>query len=61
MVDRCRRCHREARVGADTVEGRYEEDMLTGSRQLLVEIEEPCRHELQFGGMCADCGADMTT
>ncbi|EON65543.1 hypothetical protein W97_04781 [Coniosporium apollinis CBS 100218] len=27
----------------------------------LVEIEEPCRHELQFGGMCADCGKDMTT
>jgi len=26
----------------------------------LVEIEEPCRHEVQFGGMCAICGKDMT-
>jgi RNA polymerase II subunit A-like phosphatase len=27
----------------------------------LAEIEEPCRHEIQFGGMCANCGKDMTT
>lgn len=26
----------------------------------LVEIDEPCRHEIQFGGMCANCGKDMT-
>lgn len=26
----------------------------------LVEIEEPCRHDVQFGGMCANCGKDMT-
>ncbi len=30
------------------------------SRVALVEIEEPCRHEIQFGGMCANCGKDMT-
>ena len=30
------------------------------SRLPLVEIEEPCRHEIQFGGMCANCGKDMT-
>lgn len=27
----------------------------------IAEIEEPCKHEVQFGGMCANCGKDMTT
>jgi RNA polymerase II subunit A-like phosphatase len=26
----------------------------------IIEIEEPCTHEIQFGGLCADCGQDMT-
>ncbi|KAL1973917.1 hypothetical protein VTN31DRAFT_5477 [Thermomyces dupontii] len=26
----------------------------------VVEIDEPCSHEIQFGGMCAECGKDMT-
>ncbi|KAF2853690.1 RNA polymerase II C-terminal domain phosphatase component [Plenodomus tracheiphilus IPT5] len=26
----------------------------------LVEIEEACTHETQFGGLCAECGEDMT-
>jgi len=26
----------------------------------LVDIEEPCTHETQFGGLCAECGQDMT-
>ncbi|KAF2739362.1 hypothetical protein EJ04DRAFT_308993 [Polyplosphaeria fusca] len=26
----------------------------------LVEIEEPCTHEIQFGSLCANCGKDMT-
>ena len=26
----------------------------------LLEIEEPCTHEVQFGGLCAECGQDMT-
>ncbi|KAJ5918875.1 hypothetical protein N7454_010019 [Penicillium verhagenii] len=26
----------------------------------VVEINEPCAHEVQFGGMCAECGKDMT-
>ncbi|KAF2743904.1 hypothetical protein M011DRAFT_471030 [Sporormia fimetaria CBS 119925] len=26
----------------------------------IVEIEEPCTHEIQFGGLCANCGKDMT-
>jgi len=27
----------------------------------VAEVEEPCKHEVQFGGMCANCGKDMTT
>jgi RNA polymerase II subunit A-like phosphatase len=26
----------------------------------IVEIEEPCTHEVQFAGLCAMCGKDMT-
>lgn len=26
----------------------------------VVEITEPCAHGTQFGGMCAECGKDMT-
>jgi RNA polymerase II subunit A-like phosphatase len=34
---------------------------LTAHSVDLVEIEEPCTHEIQFGGLCANCGKDMTT
>ena len=27
---------------------------------LVADVEEPCRHEVQFGGLCAECGKDMT-
>lgn len=30
------------------------------SRTELIEVEEPCTHEIQFGGLCAECGQDMT-
>ncbi|KAF2422435.1 hypothetical protein EJ08DRAFT_596862 [Tothia fuscella] len=26
----------------------------------IVDIEEPCKHEIQFGGLCTNCGQDMT-
>ena len=29
-------------------------------RTRVAEIEEPCKHEIQYGGICADCGKDMT-
>nr|POE93651.1 rna polymerase ii subunit a c-terminal domain phosphatase [Quercus suber] len=29
-------------------------------RTAVAEIEEPCRHDIQFGGICAECGRDMT-
>ena len=30
-------------------------------RTRVADIEEPCRHEIQFGGLCTNCGKDMTT
>jgi RNA polymerase II subunit A-like phosphatase len=27
----------------------------------IVDVEEACKHEVQFGNLCADCGKDMTT
>ena len=27
---------------------------------VVAQIEEPCAHDVQFGGMCANCGKDMT-
>ena len=27
----------------------------------VAEIEEACKHEIQYGGICANCGKDMTT
>ena len=26
----------------------------------VAEIEEPCAHSVQFGGMCVTCGKDMS-
>ena len=34
--------------------------IVTSGNVDLVEIEEPCPHDVQFGGMCAGCGMDMT-
>ncbi|KAJ5141328.1 hypothetical protein N7526_002323 [Penicillium atrosanguineum] len=34
-------------------------DVITGPVD-VVEIDEPCAHEVQFGGLCAECGKDMT-
>lgn len=37
------------------------EGQVINGRMLVADIEEPCKHEVQFGGMCADCGKDMNT
>lgn len=29
-------------------------------RTQVADIEEPCKHEVQYGGICANCGKDMT-
>lgn len=38
-----------------------EGQIITRPRTEVVDIEEACKHEVQFGGMCANCGKDMTT
>ncbi|KAK4574206.1 CTD phosphatase Fcp1 [Recurvomyces mirabilis] len=35
-------------------------DQVIKASTAVVNIEEPCKHETQFGGMCADCGKDMS-
>ncbi|KAK3709941.1 CTD phosphatase Fcp1 [Vermiconidia calcicola] len=37
------------------------EGQVLNGKTKIAEIEEACRHETQFGGICADCGKDMTT
>lgn len=32
--------------------------IITG-RTLVADVEEACKHEVQFGGLCANCGKDM--
>ncbi|KAI9754073.1 MAG: hypothetical protein M4579_004856 [Chaenotheca gracillima] len=34
--------------------------VITASNFVVAEIEEPCSHAIQFGGMCTLCGRDMT-
>lgn len=34
--------------------------VITG-RTAVAEIDEACKHEIQYGGICANCGKDMTT
>ncbi|KAI9680743.1 MAG: Carboxy-terminal domain (CTD) phosphatase [Caeruleum heppii] len=42
-------------------EWRVQEGTVISSSQLdVAEIEEPCTHAVQFGGMCTLCGKDMT-
>ncbi|KAI5201952.1 hypothetical protein AUEXF2481DRAFT_25240 [Aureobasidium subglaciale EXF-2481] len=35
--------------------------VITGPGIPIVDVEEACKHEVQFGNLCADCGKDMTT
>ena len=37
----------------------WEGDVLNGPVE-IVDIEEPCKHETQYAGMCVNCGKDMT-
>ncbi|KAK2737300.1 Carboxy-terminal domain (CTD) phosphatase [Myotisia sp. PD_48] len=48
-----------------TVDGTMEEWKITKGQVIeasipIAEINEPCSHEVQYGGMCANCGKDMT-
>ncbi|KAL6721087.1 CTD phosphatase Fcp1 [Lecanora helva] len=37
-----------------------EEGAVIPRADIIADIEEPCAHSVQFGGMCASCGKDMT-
>lgn len=37
----------------------WEGDIINGPREIC-EVEEPCKHSVQFGGLCVECGKDMT-
>ncbi|KAF1979950.1 hypothetical protein BU23DRAFT_549117 [Bimuria novae-zelandiae CBS 107.79] len=35
-------------------------DVVSKPGTLILEVREPCTHEEQFGGLCTNCGMDMT-
>ncbi|CAK4032178.1 RNA polymerase II subunit A C-terminal domain phosphatase [Lecanosticta acicola] len=35
------------------------EGQVLTQRSVVADVEEPCKHEVQFGGLCANCGKDM--
>jgi RNA polymerase II subunit A-like phosphatase len=35
-------------------------DIVASAGTPLIEIDEPCKHEIQFAGLCVNCGKDMT-
>lgn len=35
-------------------------DVISGPNAPLAEIEESCSHDVQYGGMCVNCGKDVT-
>ncbi|KAK2754010.1 Carboxy-terminal domain (CTD) phosphatase [Arachnomyces sp. PD_36] len=50
----------ESSVDGELVRWRIGKGDEIGGSIDVVEIDEPCAHEVQFGGMCANCGKDMT-
>lgn len=51
----------ESEVEGAIVELNVSEGQVLKGVTFVAEIEEPCKHEVQFGGMCANCGKDMNT
>ncbi|PYH45424.1 protein-serine/threonine phosphatase [Aspergillus saccharolyticus JOP 1030-1] len=50
----------EATVDGEVVQWKIAEGDIIDGPIDFVEIDEPCAHEVQFGGLCAECGKDMT-
>ncbi|KAL1962079.1 hypothetical protein VTN77DRAFT_607 [Rasamsonia byssochlamydoides] len=50
----------ESTVDGEIIEWKISKGDVIEEPITVVEIEEPCAHEIQFGGMCAECGKDMT-
>lgn len=39
---------------------KVQKGQVINGRTLVAEVEEPCKHDIQFGNMCANCGKDLT-
>ncbi|OJD11984.1 hypothetical protein AJ78_07355 [Emergomyces pasteurianus Ep9510] len=50
----------ESSVDGELVAWKIREGVVIEGPIDVAEIDEPCSHEVQFGGMCANCGKDMT-
>ncbi|KAL4897094.1 hypothetical protein BDV59DRAFT_169789 [Aspergillus ambiguus] len=50
----------ESTVDGEIVQWKIEKGDIIDEPVDVVEIDEPCAHEVQFGGLCAECGKDMT-
>lgn len=60
MEDRAGYCHPRTQVGVVQDLPAFTTDADSNVSVLIAEIEEPCAHSVHFGGMCVDCGKDMT-
>ncbi|KAK2858359.1 hypothetical protein FQN49_004816, partial [Arthroderma sp. PD_2] len=50
----------ESTVDGTLMEWKVRKGQVIEAPITIAEIDEPCAHEVQFGGMCANCGKDMT-
>ncbi|KAF7596442.1 Carboxy-terminal domain (CTD) phosphatase [Aspergillus hancockii] len=50
----------ESTVDGEVVQWKIAKGDIIDEPVEVVEIDEPCAHEVQFGGLCAECGKDMT-
>ncbi|KAJ5793611.1 NLI interacting factor [Penicillium paradoxum] len=50
----------ESTVDGEILEWKIQKGDIIDEPVNVVEIDEPCAHEIQFGGLCAECGKDMT-
>ncbi|PIG80039.1 RNA polymerase II subunit A C-terminal domain phosphatase [Aspergillus arachidicola] len=50
----------ESTVDGEVVQWKIAKGDIIDEPVEVIEIDEPCAHEVQFGGLCAECGKDMT-
>ncbi|KAE8352580.1 hypothetical protein BDV28DRAFT_134850 [Aspergillus coremiiformis] len=50
----------ESTVDGEVVQWKITKGDIIDEPVEVIEIDEPCAHEVQFGGLCAECGKDMT-
>ncbi|KAF2772458.1 hypothetical protein EJ03DRAFT_306747 [Teratosphaeria nubilosa] len=50
----------ESEAGGEIKKLHIREGQVISGPTAVVTIQEACKHEVQFGGMCANCGKDMT-